>query len=93
MKARMGNRPVLEEFFARELDQMEHVLQQGRDGKYRDDDFISRGTDHHFGKADSHMVRMGAYYNEVDDETGVPHGLLAILRLLMCLRCAEESES
>lgn len=86
----MSDRHILEEFFGRELDQMEHVLQRGRASKYRDDDFTVHGADHHFGKADSHMCRMGAYYDGMDGETGVPHGVLTVIRLLMVLRCAQD---
>lgn len=93
----MPNRPILEEFFARELDWCEQALTVERERRngHRDsvEGIVARGADHHFGKADSHMCRMGSHYTGMDADTGVPHGVLTILRLLMTLRCAFGGES
>ncbi len=72
-----------------QLDAIERIAALGQAGKYAGEAVAKKSADHHFNKADSHMVRAGSHYQERDDETGERHLLHAALRLLMADHSAE----
>ena len=51
-----------------QLDAMERICAQGAAGKYEGESLITRSADHHFSKADSHMVLAGYGYMAKDKE-------------------------
>ena len=88
------NRPILEKFFASQLDAMARVLEHGQSGKHSANDFLSRGAGWHFAKAEGHMIKCGSHYLEIDDcDTGERHLILAALRLLMADACVASEET
>lgn len=89
----LNNYPILTELLGPQLAEMERIVTVGRAGKYIQDTLTDHGADHHFGKADSHLVRSGSHYTGQDEDTGSRHILLASLRLMMADACAQMEES
>lgn len=74
-----------------QLDAIERICAESAAGKHAGEPVTAKGVDHHFGKADSHMVRAGYGYAE-RDESGELHLIHAAARLLMAAACAEANE-
>lgn len=81
--------PILTELLGPQLHEMERIVAVGRAGKYVQDTLTDHGADHHFAKADSHLVRSGVHYTAHDEDTGSRHILLASLRLMMADACTQ----
>ncbi|HSC88533.1 MAG TPA: hypothetical protein VLC09_14725 [Polyangiaceae bacterium] len=91
----MAERPLLDRLLGAELDALERILTRGERGKYAGRAFTDWDADHHFTKADGHIVRSGALYaarDEGPDGTGELHVHNAILRLLMVAGCVRHEE-
>jgi hypothetical protein len=73
-----------------QLDAIERICAESQSGKHAGVHPLSKGVDHHFGKADSHLVRAGYGYAE-RDESGELHLIHAAARLLMAAACVEVS--
>jgi hypothetical protein len=72
-----------------QLDAIERICAASQAGKHAGRPITDRGVDHHFGKADSHMVRAGFGYSATDHESGELHLIHAAARLLMASACVE----
>lgn len=87
----MAERPIIEELLGPVLDRCECVLARQRQQRLHRADtpenIVKRGENHHFGKADAHMVRMGPDLEGFDEDDQVPHVILAVLRLMMTALC------
>lgn len=75
-----------------QLDALERICAQSQAGKHAGESILDPGADHHFTKADGHMVRAGFGYGERDQESGESHLIHAAARLLMAAACVEEEE-
>jgi hypothetical protein len=71
-----------------QLDAVERICAASAAGKHKGETIAQHGPDHHFGKADSHMVRSGFGYAGRDAESGELHLIHAAARLLMAAACA-----
>ena len=90
-RARLVQRSLLEKFLGPQLDKLEAVLQQTTTGKYAGHPPDDSSALHHLGKAIGHIEQSKCGV-EIDADTGVPHVILAALRLLMAQSSREARE-
>jgi hypothetical protein len=76
-----------------QLSAIERICAESAAGKHAGEPVTAPGVDHHFGKADSHMVRAGFGYSATDHESGELHLIHAAARLLMAAACVEGTET
>lgn len=76
-----------------QLKALERICAQSQAGKHAGESIHDPGADHHFTKADSHMVRAGFEYGERDTDSGERHLVHAAARLLMAAACVDAEES
>lgn len=72
-----------------QLEALERICAQSQAGKHAGESILTPGSDHHFTKADSHMVRAGFGYGERDADSGERHLIHAAARLLMAAACVD----
>lgn len=70
-----------------ELAAVERICLRSLETKYADESIEEKGADHHFSKADGHMVQSGFFLNAPDHESGELHLIHAAARLLMAAHC------
>lgn len=75
-----------------QLKALERICAQSLAGKHAGESIHDPGADHHFTKADSHMVRAGFGYGERDTDSGERHLVHAAARLLMAAACVDADQ-
>lgn len=75
-----------------QLDALERICAEALAGKHAGESILDPGADHHFTKADGHMVQAGPRYGERDTESGERNLIHAAARLLMAAACVDAEE-
>lgn len=75
-----------------QLEALERICAESLAGKHAGETILDPGADHHFTKADSHMVRAGFEYGERDADSGERHLIHAAARLLMAAACVDAED-
>lgn len=75
-----------------QLDALERICAQSQAGKHAGQSILTPGSDHHYTKADSHMVSAIIELGERDDDSGERHLIHAAARLLMAAACVDAEE-